>query len=67
MTIVDLPDAAIQESCERVQVAVRNRVNLPAQSHCYQLEPLEDKNVTISQAQGSLTLSASFQLIAAMN
>ena len=30
-------------------------------------QPLEDKVVTISQAQGSLTFPASFQLIAAMN
>jgi magnesium chelatase family protein len=30
MTIVGLPDAAIQESCERVQAAVRNaRVPFP--------------------------------------
>src|SRR5512133_391246 len=30
-------------------------------------QPLEDKVVTISRAQGSLTFSANFQLIAAMN
>jgi magnesium chelatase family protein len=30
-------------------------------------QPLEDKQVTISRAQGSLTFPASFQLIAAMN
>jgi magnesium chelatase family protein len=30
-------------------------------------QPLEDKVVTISRAQGSLTFPASFQLIATMN
>ena len=30
-------------------------------------QPIEDKIVTISRAQGSLTFPASFQLIAAMN
>ena len=30
-------------------------------------QPMEDKNVTISRAQGSLTFPANFQLIAAMN
>jgi len=30
-------------------------------------QPMEDKTVTISRAQGSLTFSANFQLIAAMN
>jgi len=30
-------------------------------------QPLEDKQVTISRAQGSLTFPASFQLVAAMN
>jgi magnesium chelatase family protein len=30
-------------------------------------QPLEDKHVTISRAQGSLTFPANFQLIAAMN
>ena len=30
-------------------------------------QPLEDKIVTISRAQGSLTFPASFQLVAAMN
>ncbi len=30
-------------------------------------QPLEDKTVTISRAQGSLTFPASFQLVAAMN
>ena len=30
-------------------------------------QPMEDKVVTISRAQGSLTFSANFQLIAAMN
>jgi predicted ATPase with chaperone activity len=30
-------------------------------------QPLEDKVVTISRAQGSLTFPASFQLIGAMN
>ena len=30
-------------------------------------QPLEDKVVTISRAQGSLTFPANFQLIAAMN
>jgi predicted ATPase with chaperone activity len=31
------------------------------------LQPLEDKVVTISRAQGSLTFPASFQLVGAMN
>jgi len=30
-------------------------------------QPLEDKTVTISRAQGSLTFPANFQLTAAMN
>jgi magnesium chelatase family protein len=30
-------------------------------------QPIEDKIVTISQAQGSLTFPANFQLVAAMN
>jgi magnesium chelatase family protein len=30
-------------------------------------QPMEDKVVTISRAKGSLTFSANFQLIAAMN
>jgi magnesium chelatase family protein len=30
-------------------------------------QPIEDKVVTISRAQGSLTFPANFQLIAAMN
>jgi len=30
-------------------------------------QPLEDKVVTISRAQGSLTFPASFQLVGAMN
>jgi magnesium chelatase family protein len=30
-------------------------------------QPIEDKVVTTSRAQGSLTFSASFQLVAAMN
>jgi len=30
-------------------------------------QPMEDKEVTISRAQGSLTFPANFQLIAAMN
>jgi magnesium chelatase family protein len=30
-------------------------------------QPLEDKVVTISRAQGSLTFPASFQLITSMN
>lgn len=30
-------------------------------------QPLEDKQVTISRAQGSLTFPSNFQLIAAMN
>jgi magnesium chelatase family protein len=30
-------------------------------------QPMEDKVVTISRAQGSLTFPASFQLVAAMN
>jgi magnesium chelatase family protein len=30
-------------------------------------QPMEDKDVTISRAKGSLTFSANFQLIAAMN
>jgi len=32
-----------------------------------QRQPMEDKVVTISRAKGSLTFSANFQLIAAMN
>jgi magnesium chelatase family protein len=30
-------------------------------------QPMEDKLVTISRAQGSLTFPANFQLVAAMN
>jgi len=78
-----MPDAAIQESRERVQAAVRNAgvpyprkrlaVNL-ARPRCARKGPacdlsiaLEDKAGTISRAQGSLIFPASFQPVAAMN
>jgi predicted ATPase with chaperone activity len=63
-----LPEMSIEESLEVTRIySVANQ--LPPDTRVLEVmgQPMEDKVMTISHENGSLTFSANFQLIAAMN